>query len=167
MSEAQFEELSPIVVATIRHQGPHDPRLTDDAWDRLILWASPRRLLGRRSDLRGVGLLWDDPRKFAPAERRYDVGVPIDIEDAASVEDPAFVTVTMPGRYLKVTHEGDYGLLSRTYEAALDNTIRYAGLELAAAPIIELYRNSPAEVAEDELITDIMFPVAQVRAAVQ
>jgi len=161
MSQAIFVELQPLIVATIRHTGPHDPRSTDDAWDRLILWASPRRLLGRRTDIRGVGLLWDDPRIFESAARRYDVGVPIEAQDAPQVESPAFVTVTMPGRYLQATHVGPYSELRKTYDVVLGSTLRYAGLELVAAPIIELYRDSPAEVPEDDLHTDIMVPVVQ------
>jgi AraC family transcriptional regulator len=161
MTEVVIEQLEPLVVATIRHDGPHDPRSTDDAWDRLILWASPRRLLGRRFDVRGVGLLWDDPRMFAADERRYDVGVPVDPEDAAEIERPAFITVTMPGQYLKVTHRGDYAAIGRTYDMALGTTMRYEGYELAAAPMIELYRNSPAEVGEDDLMTDIFIPVVR------
>lgn len=161
MSDVVIEQLEPIVVATIRHGGPHEPRFTDDAWDRLILWASPRRLLGRRFDIRGVGLLWDDPRLFAADARRYDVGVPVDPEDARDVEQPAFITVTMPGQYLKVTHRGSYSTLARTYEAALGATMRYENLELAAAPMIELYRDSPAEVPEEDLTTDIYIPVVR------
>ena len=161
MSEAVYEELDPIVIATIRHAGSHDPRFTDDAWDQLILWASPRRLLGRRSDVRGVGLLWDDPRLFPVEDRRYDVGVPVDAEDAAVVEAPAFITVTSPGKYLKATHHGGYETIGRTYDDVLGNTMRYEGLELVAAPMIELYRNSPAEVSEDDLVTDIYLPVVK------
>lgn len=161
MATANYEDLDPIIIAAIRHRGPHDPRHTDAAWEELIVWASPRRLLGRRFDVRGVGLLWDDPRIFPPDQRRYDVGIPIDPEDAPDVERPAFVTVTSPGEYLKATHKGPYDTISRTYDDVLGNTLRYERMEMVAAPMIELYRNSPAEVAEEDLTTDIYIPVIQ------
>lgn len=157
----EFERIDMILIAALRHEGPHLPDHTDAAWEQLILWASPRRLLGRDMDIRGVGLLWDDPTRFAPEHRRYDVGIPIDVEDIGDVEEPSFVLVTMPGEYLKVRHAGPYGRLPDTYDQALGISLQAARLRLVAAPIIELYRNSPAEVEEDDLVTDLYFPVVQ------
>jgi DNA gyrase inhibitor GyrI len=161
MSDVALQYLQPIWVAALRHRGPHDPALTDATWQELIVWASPRRLLGRSLDARGIGLLWDDPRQFDARDRRYDVGVPIDPQDAPSVEAPGFVVVTTPGRYLKVTHEGAYEQLQSTYEQVFDGPMRYDGWTLLAQPIIEIYRNSPSEVGEDELRTDIYVPAAK------
>lgn len=161
MSDVALQYLQPIWVAAFRHRGPHDPALTDATWQELIVWASPRRLLGRSLDMRGIGLLWDDPRHFDARERRYDVGVPIDPEDAESVQAPGFVVVTAPGRYLKVTHEGAYEQIQTTYTQVFDGPMRYDGYVLLAQPIIEVYRNSPSEVDEDELRTDIYIPAAK------
>lgn len=157
----EFEHLDPIVIASIRHEGKHDPSETSSTWEDLILWASPRRLLGRRFDVRGVGLLWDDPRQWPPELRRYDVGVPIDPEDSPDVDEPAFLNLTMPGEYLRATHEGPYDDVMRTYDHVLTVELRLKEYELVSAPIIELYRNSPAEVSEDQLLTDIYFPVVK------
>lgn len=155
-----WEHLDPMIVATMRHSGPHDPRFTDSAWERLILWASPRRLLGRNLHVNGVGLLWDDPRAVPPEARRYDVGIPIDTQDIPLVEPPAAVLVTMPGEYRKVRHHGAYDKLPQTYADALGMTLQVNELHLLAAPILELYRNSPADTPTDELITDLYVPVA-------
>ncbi len=161
MSDVVLQYLQPIWVAALRHRGTHDPAKTDSTWQELIVWASPRRLLGRSLDARGIGLLWDDPRQFDPGDRRYDVGVPIDPEDARTVEAPGFVVVTAPGRYLKVTHHGAYDQILSTYEAVFDGPMRYDGWTLLAQPIIEIYRNSPSEVGEDDLETDIYIPAAK------
>jgi DNA gyrase inhibitor GyrI len=161
MSDVSLQYLHAIWVAAFRHRGAHDPGLTDSTWNDLIIWASPRRLLGRSMDARGVGLLWDDPRQFEPRDRRYDVGVPIDPDDAANVEPPGFVLVTPPGRYLCATHMGDYDRILDTYTQVVDGPLRYDGWTLLAQPIIEVYRNSPSEVDEDELRTDIYFPVVK------
>lgn len=161
MSDVALQYLHAIWVAAIRHRGPHDPGAADATWQELIVWASPRRLLGRSMDARGVGLLWDDPRQVEARGRRYDVGVPIDPQDVEQVSAPGFVLVTAPGRYLKVTHEGEYERILDSYERVIDGPLRYDGWTLLAQPIVEVYRNSPSEVAEEELRTDIYFPVAK------
>lgn len=161
MSAVALQYLHAIWVAAIRHEGAHDPVLADATWQELIVWASPRRLLGRSLEARGVGLLWDDPRQFDPRQRRYDVGVPIDPQDAELVTDPGFVVVTAPGRYLCATHVGPYERILDTYSEVMDGPLRYDGWTLLAQPIVEVYRDSPSEVAEDDLRTDIYFPVAK------
>lgn len=161
MPDVALQYLHAIWVAAIRHRGPHDPSLTDATWQELIVWASPRRLLGRSLEANGVGLLWDDPRQVDPRDRRYDVGVPIDPPDIEQVEAPGFILVTAPGRYLRATHTGGYDRILDTYEQVIDGPLRYDGWTLLAQPIIEVYRNSPSEVAEEELRTDLYFPVAK------
>lgn len=156
---AEFEELPPLIVASIRHSGKHSPEVTSHTWEELILWASPKRLLGRQDGLRGIGLLWDDPRQWPAELRRYDVGIPISPEDSAHVAPPAFLHVTMPGRYLRVTHRGPYEEIMSSYRHAFDVTMKVEDLELVSAPMIELYRNSPSEVAPEHLVTDIYLPV--------
>lgn len=159
MSDIELQYLQSIRVAAIRHRGAHEPVLTDGTWGELIVWASPRRLLGRSLDVRGVGLCWDDPRYHDARERRYDVGVPIDAADVDQVDRPGFVVVTTPGRYLRATHVGPYDRLLDTYAEVIDGPLRYDGWTLLAQPIVELYRNSPSEVAPEDLRTDVYFPV--------
>lgn len=161
MSDVALQYMQPMWIAAMRHRGIHNPGLTDATWQDLIVWASPRKLLSRSLDARGVGLLWDDPRQFAPSDRRYDVGVPIEREDALSVEAPGFVLVTAPGRYLKITHEGSYDRIDSTYADVFDGAMRYEGWVLFAQPIIEVYRNSPSEVPSEKLRTDIYIPAAK------
>ena len=161
MSDIALRYLNAIWVAAHRHRGAHDPSITDATWQELIVWASPRRLLGRSEDARGVGLLWDDPRQFGANDRRYDVGVPIHPSDVERIDDPGFVVVTSPGRYLCATHIGPYETILDTYEAVIDGPLRFDGWTLLAQPIVEVYRDSPSEVAGDELTTDVYFPVAK------
>ena len=156
-----YQHLAPIIVASMRHRGPHVPAATNATWEELILWASPRRLLGRRPDLRGVGLLWDDPRQWPADQRRYDVGVPVDPIDSQIIEAPAFLTLTLPGTYGVVRHTGPYSEIPAVIEHALTVDMPMTGHELVAAPILELYRNSPADFLESELVTDICIPVTK------
>lgn len=160
MDQGQRREfLYSFVIASIRHRGQHLPRLTDSTWEELILWASRRRLLGRDPLVRGVGVLWDDPTDVPPDARRYDCAIPIDLEDVDQVESPVRVQRTLPYEYLVVRHTGPYDEIPHTYEQALGRTLAFANMAVASAPILELYRNSPAEVAPDELVTDLHIPV--------
>lgn len=159
MTDVALQYLNSLRIAAIRHRGSHDPRLTDPTWQELIVWASPRGLMGRHPEVRGVGLLWDDPRSVEGRDRRYDVGVPIAPDDDDSVDGLGRVLVTAPGRYLRAVHIGPYERLMETYNEVLDGPLRYDGWQLLAQPIVEVYRDSPSEVPEDELHTDIYFPV--------
>ena len=157
--EPEFEDLDAMIIAAMRHAGKHLPTTTDSTWEKFIVWASPKRVLGRRDDVRGVGILWDDPRLFSPDQRRYDVAVPILAEDVEKIEPPVFLLVTMPGTYMKFRHMGPYSDISESYDKAMNDVMGMNGLDLLAAPMLEMYRNSPTEVPEDELVTDIYFPV--------
>ncbi|MBC7643884.1 MAG: GyrI-like domain-containing protein [Thermoleophilia bacterium] len=156
-----YQHLAPIIVASMRHRGAHIPEATNATWEELILWASPRKLLGRRVDLRGVGLLWDDPRQWPADQRRYDVGVPVNPVDSELIEAPAFLTLTLPGTYGVIRYTGPYSEIPKVVEQALTIHLPLTGHELVAAPILELYRNSPADFAESDLITDICIPVTK------
>ncbi len=159
----QPEQLGSILVAAIRHKGPHMPVATDETWDDLIVWASSRRLLGRSMEARGVGLLWDDPRHVEPLERRYDCAIPIDEEDVSDVSAPVMALRTMPGEYMRFEHTGPYDDLPSFYERILGVNLSVTGCTLGAAPIIEMYRNSPAEVAPEDLLCDIFVPVVRIQ----
>ena len=159
MAEGKPEFLNAIWVAAQRHAGPHDYRQTDQAWQDLIVWASPKGLLGRSMEMRGIGLLWDDPARHPAERRRYDVGIPIDPDDEELVDEPSFVHVTAPGRYIRVRHTGPYDTILDTYDKAQVEHFRYGDWVIPAQPIIEIYRDSPAETDEDDLRTDIYFPV--------
>jgi DNA gyrase inhibitor GyrI len=162
MSDVALRYLQAIHVAAMRHRGAHEPVLTDQTWQDLIVWAAPRGLMRRGSDdVRGIGVLWDDPRQFSPRERRYDVGVPIQPGDAERVDAPAFHLVTAPGRYLCATHTGPYEELSSFYDALASGPLASGEWTLLAQPIIEIYRNSPSEVVADELITEIYVPAVR------
>ncbi len=161
MSEISYETLDSFAVAAVRHKGKHDYRITGATWEELILWASPRRLLGRMFDVNGIGVLWDDPRYFGDEDRHYDAGIPIDVEDAAEVEDPAHLLFTLPGEYLKVRHQGPYDEILGVYEMIFNVALRYESVRIGAAPFLEFYRNSPAEVAVEDLVTDIYLPVSR------
>lgn len=68
------------------------------------------------------------------------------------------ITHELPGGLVAtVTHTGLYGGLNATYNRIFDWFTAYG--HTYAGPPREIYLNSPAEVADDELLTRIEFPV--------
>jgi DNA gyrase inhibitor GyrI len=59
------------------------------------------------------------------------------------------------GQYLVYTHRGAYELLDKFYEAVF----RQLPCRLGDGYILEKYLNSPADVAEEELITEVWVPI--------
>jgi predicted transcriptional regulator YdeE len=68
---------------------------------------------------------------------------------------------TIAAPYLLFEHTGPYDDLPAFYERILGMQMTFTGMALAAAPIIEVYRNSPAEVAAEDLKCDIYVPVVK------
>jgi len=63
------------------------------------------------------------------------------------------------GAFAMAVHRGSYSNLSQTY-ARLAEWVEQQGYRLVAPPY-ERYQNSPLEVPEDQLITEICFPVGK------
>lgn len=73
--------------------------------------------------------------------------------------DPAVGFKTLrAGRALKGIHMGAYSGLGQTYEAMAAH-MKSAGLD-AGGPMFETYLNSPGEVPEPELVTEVYMPLA-------
>ncbi|MBH0010097.1 GyrI-like domain-containing protein [Salinibacterium sp. SWN1162] len=76
----------------------------------------------------------------------------------AFVEHPTLRSHELPGGVVATaTHAGSYTDLKSTYSAIFDWFAEH-GHTYAGAPR-EIYLNSPADVAEDQLLTRIEFPV--------
>lgn len=83
-----------------------------------------------------------------------------DIEIGAIVAKKSAATRTIPGgTYVMGIHLGSYANLSETY-AAVVKWIEENGYHIAGEPY-ERYLNSPHEVPEEKLVTEVYFPLAK------
>jgi effector-binding domain-containing protein len=57
-------------------------------------------------------------------------------------------------------HKGPYQEVGLVYEIMMNKVIE-EGYQMTGAPI-EIYFNSPMEVSESELLTEVQFPVIQI-----
>lgn len=144
-----------LIVAAVGHVGPYDG--VGAAFDELWWWLQAHPEVGPVGQV--VALSLDDP-DVVPAQQLRSFA-------AAEVAHPELIgtgevrrMVVPAGRYAVLTHRGSY--------AGLPGAWRSAGAELAAAGIAtdpartcyESYLNSPAEVPPEELLTELLIPVA-------
>lgn len=93
-------------------------------------------------------------------EADADIEVAVPITGPVSLEGTAAGVVTLPGgRFVSVLHTGPYPGVGKAYERLFSymNENRL----VPAGPSRELYLNDPAEVPEDELLTEVQFPVEE------
>jgi effector-binding domain-containing protein len=94
-------------------------------------------------------------------ETDADIEVAIPITGSVNLDGTAVEVVTLPGgRFLSVLHTGPYPGVGKAYE----RLFAYMGEHglAPAGPSRELYLNDPAEVPEDELLTEVQFPVEEI-----
>ena len=91
-------------------------------------------------------------------ETDADIEVALPIVGSVNLDGSAAGVVTLPGgRFVSVLHTGPYPGVGKAYERlfAYMNEHRL----VPAGPSRELYLNDPAEVPEEELLTEVQFPV--------
>lgn len=101
---------------------------------------------------------YTSPKEVAPGDMQYEMGVPF-LGEAS--EQGKVKIKDMPAQdVLYALHKGPYNEVGLVYEVLM-NKIMEDGYQMVGAPI-EIYFNSPMEVSEDELLTEIQFPVIKV-----
>ena len=91
-------------------------------------------------------------------EKDADIEIAVPITGEPILKDPAIMKKELPPmRVVSVVHKGPYGEVGPSYDAAFkyitDNGFKMAG------PTRELYLNSPDEVKEEDLLTEVQVPV--------
>ncbi|WP_243670842.1 MerR family transcriptional regulator [Methanoculleus chikugoensis] len=107
----------------------------------------------------------DRPIMFICHDEEYretdaDIEVALPIAGSVNLDGTAIGVVTLPaGRFASVLHTGPpYPGVGKAYERLFAYMNEHR-LVPAGPPSRELYLNDPAEVPEDELLTEVQFPV--------
>ena len=91
-------------------------------------------------------------------ETDADIEVAIPIVGPVSLDGTAVEVRTLPGgRFLSVLHTGPYPGVGKAYERLFSYMNEHRLVPVG--PSRELYLNDPAEVPEEELLTEVQFPV--------
>jgi len=101
---------------------------------------------------------YTSPKEVAPEDMRYEMGVPFLGE--ASEQGNVKIKDLPVQDVLYARHKGPYSEVGLVYEVLM-NKVMEDGYQMVGAPV-EIYFNSPMEVSEDELLTEVQFPVVKV-----
>jgi AraC family transcriptional regulator len=142
-------------VAFMRHVGPYGE--IGRTWGQLFAWLGPRGMIGPCPQV--LGIVHDDPEVTPPDKVRYDACVAV-ADRFAPQGDVGMQEIA--GEYAVATHHGPYTRLGETYARLCGQWLPGSRRELASAPCVEVYRNSPMDTAPDNLLTDIHLPLLTV-----
>jgi AraC family transcriptional regulator len=151
----EIESRPELRVATVSHVGPYNT--ISEAFQRLGQIAGPAGLFGNPNAAM-IGIYHDAPEATPAAELRSDAGIVV----APDVKLPAGLKeLRIPaGKYAHTTHVGSYKLLGDVWSRFMGEWLPKSGHRLGPGVAYELYRNTPMDVPESELATELYFSVA-------
>lgn len=140
-------------IAAIAHHGPYME--VSRSFEKLGEVLGQRGLYGHVGRL--IGVYYDDPGAVPQDRLRSHAGIETDA--AMPIEAP-LEEVTLPGgRHAVLRHRGSYSGLPAAYDQLYAAWLPQSGEEPADSPPFELYQNTPMDVAEADLVTDICVPL--------
>jgi AraC family transcriptional regulator len=95
-------------------------------------------------------IMTDDPKTTPPPELRSHVAV--QLPDGAHFDPPLEKIIIPAGKYATAIHKGSYAGLGQSWGAFM---AAVGGGGVARRMCFEIYRNTPGQVAEAELITEM------------
>ena len=151
--EARVETCPPRRVAYMRHVGPYQS--VGPTFQKMMAFAGRHGLFGPGTVVMGV--CWDDPSNTPTEKLRYDCCVTVG-EDFKPVEDVGVETIE-GGEYAVARLRGPYEKLGELYNWLYGTWLPTSGRQERHGPTYEVYRNSPADTAPENLITEIYVPL--------
>lgn len=120
-------------------------------------WAESAGVLDKMEGI--YGLLLDDPRSVPEAELRYEAAFAL----GDTTAEPPFHNVTLAeGDYARLRHHGSHAGLEAANQALIVWLLA-SGREPADLPLVHHALNDPDEVAEADLMTDVLVLLEPVR----
>ena len=145
-----------IETATLRHVGPYNN--VRPTFQSAIALADQAGL--RDPEAPTIMLTHDDPNVTDLDKLRADAGVVL--ADPGCSIDGLSRGVVSEGLYVVALHRGPYTGLAASFEWLLAKWLPGSGYEADDRPSVELYFNSPDEVPESDLRTEVRLPVRKV-----
>lgn len=104
-----------------------------------------------------IGVYYDDPWSVPEPDLRSFGAISVDEEFVMA--DPMTELRLPGGRYAVMHYKGPYSDLKGAYDYLYGEWLPKSGQEAGDHPPVEIYLNSPAEVAPEELLTDVCVPL--------
>jgi AraC family transcriptional regulator len=141
-------------VIGIGHRGPYDR--IGGAFEALAAAAEAQGLWPEATEF--LGVYFDDPEKTPAEDLRALAGIAVR-EDLALPDGFEQVRLAA-GRHAVLRLIGPYAGLPAAWTWLYATWLPQSGLAPRDAPACEVYRNTPGQVPETELVTEICIPVA-------
>lgn len=152
---AVLETMPEMIVASVHHVGPYTQ--IGEAFARLGPIAEQAGLT-KLPGCMMVGIFHDDPETVPAAELQSDAGLVV----PAKTKLPAGLTpLTIPaGTYAKAIHRGPYERLGDSWAQLMGQWVPQHGHRIVDGGVsFEVYRNTPMDTAQADLITEIYVPI--------
>jgi AraC family transcriptional regulator len=151
----EIKDLPVLRVATVRHVGPYEQ--IPQAFERLGAIAGAAGLFGRPG-VAMMGLYHDDPDTTAADKLRSDAALVVP-EGLAIPE--GLVEARLPaGRYACTLFVGPYEQLGEAWARLKHQWLPSSGRRGRPGVSYERYLNTPGEVPDEQLKTELCMPVA-------
>lgn len=140
-------------LAAIAHHGPY--MQIGQSFEKLGTILGGRGLIGQTQGM--VGVYYDDPGAVAAKDLRSHAGavLPGDLALPAGLDEVRIP----PARFACLRFRGHYSGLQAAYDYLFGPWLAQSGADLGDAPAIEIYLNTPADTAPDDLLTDVCMPL--------
>lgn len=151
----EIAELPELTFAKIVHTGPYTE--VGPLFERLAGWAGPAGQFGPNTWM--FGRYFDDPEVVAADKLRSEVC--ITLQGQPDLPEGFELDTQAAGRFAKHTYTGPYEDLGRVYGQLVGQWIPALDVCIQeGAPFVEVYLNSPADTAPQDLRTEIYVPLA-------
>ena len=153
MYTVTLEDKPVMRLAAIEHRGAYSE--ISQTYEKLMVLMSSRNLWPRV--IGAAALYYDDPSKVAAAELRSHAGFVVGPD--LSLPDDIKEVVVPAGEYAVLMLEGPYTGLLVAYDYLYGDWMQTSGREAASNTSIEVYLNTPKEVAPRDLRTEVWVPL--------
>lgn len=150
----QIEARPELRVATVRHVGPYN-RISS-AFARLGEIAGASGLIGAASEM--LAIYHDDPETTPEGELRSDAALVV--RPDALLPESLGEQRLPAGPYARTVHVGPYEQLGDAWGRLMGEWLPSSGHRVGEGSSYEIYRNTPAEVPPEELVTELYVPLA-------
>lgn len=151
--EVTIQKMPDTFVAYVRHLGPYSE--CHQAWAKICSTPEVAATFGPNTLAIGIG--YDDPDITESDKIRLDACISVP-RDFKAPEGIATQTIE-GGEFAVVRHVGSYQGLHDCYRYLFGVWLPHSGRKPKSFPSLEIYRNNPDHVPEDQLITDICLPL--------
>ena len=155
----KIEDLPETPVLFLSHIGNYEDYASavfeEDSWNRLYDYAQAKDLLPQTEEYWGI--CYDDTRITDTEKCRFYACLTIAKPIKSRLTDEVKCMTLPMHKYAVYTHKGSYSYLDSFYKAILLNIPQ--GYILNDGLILERYLNSPNDVDESELLTEVWMPI--------